>query len=146
MERFKIAYLGLKAIVCPKINSAQGGAMHPRIRLWTAFGALVLGCILGYCYWPSGFGLLAILGSAMLLLPVFFLAVVDVYRARNGQQLPEFMDMNVPPPRPLFTGYLADALDHIANLGASIFGLTLVVGGLVWIGYLLFLLVSTFFT
>lgn len=119
--------------------------MHPRIRLWTAFGALVVGCISGYCYWPAGLGLVAVIASATLFLPVFLLAVVDVYRARNGQRLPEFLEMNMPPPRPLFTGSLADALDQIANLGASIFGIFLVVGGLVSIGYLLFLLVSSFF-
>ena len=119
--------------------------MRPAFRLWIALSALTVGCFLGYYYWPAGVGLLAVLVSGSLLLPIFLLAALDTYRVRKGQRLSEFIEMNLLPPKPLFTGLLADILDQIVHFGASIWGFVLIAGGLGAIGYIFVLLGRYFF-
>ena len=106
-------------------------------RLWS-LPLLLGGCAISYLYWPTALGLVGVLSSLLLFLPLVIVSLNDVRRARNFQSQPAFLEMNLPQPRPLFVGPIADALDRIAGFVGTLEGLGLlvtVVAGVGLFGY-----------
>ncbi len=109
--------------------------MHLGLKRSWPFPLLIGGGIVGYFYWPTAVGFVASMLSLLLFLPLALVSLGDVLRSSKGQPQPAFFEMNLPPPRPLFTGRIANILDSIANTASGLFGLTLVLGGLGLLGY-----------
>ena len=103
-------------------------------RSWP-FPLLVGGVTVGYLYWPTAVGFAATFLSILLFLPLALVSLGDILRANKGQPQPTFFEVNLPPPRPLFTGRIANALDLVAHTASDLFGLALVLGGLGLLGY-----------
>lgn len=76
--------------------------------------------------------------SLFLFLPLVVVSLIDAWRAKHFQSQPAFLEMNLPPPRRLLVGPIADALDRIAGLVGTLEGLGLlitVVAGIGVFGY-----------
>jgi len=104
-------------------------------RLWPS-PLLLAGCVISYLYWPASIALVALLLSLFLFLPLVVVSLNDFRRAKNLQSQPAFLEMNLPPPRRLFVGPIADALDGIAGLVGTLEGLGLLVTVVAGIGVL----------
>jgi len=99
------------------------------------FLLLIGGGIVGYSYWPTTVGFVASMLSLLLFLPLALVSLGDVLRANKGQPQPAFFEMNLRPPRPIFTGRIANFLDSVAHTASGLFGLVFVIGGLGLLGY-----------
>jgi len=108
---------------------------HVLKRLWS-LPLLLGGSAISYQYWPTALGLIALLLSLLLFLPLVIVSLNDVRRAKNSQSQPAFLEMNLRPPRPLFGGPVAGALDRIAGLVGSLEGLGLLVTVVAGVGVL----------
>lgn len=108
--------------------------MHQTLkRLWP-FPLLLGGCVVSYQYWPSAIALVTLMLSLLLFLPLLVVSLKDVWRAKHFQSQPAFLEMNFPPPRPLFIGPIADALDRIAGFVGTLEGLGMLVTVVAGIG------------
>jgi len=103
---------------------------------------LIGGSAVSYQYWPTAVGLAALLLSLLLFLPLVIVSLNDVCRAKNLQSQPAFLETNLPPPRPLFGGPIADTLDRIAGFVGSLEGLGLLITVIAGIGVLGYIGVS----
>jgi len=106
-------------------------------RLWS-LPLLLGGSAVSYQYWPTAIGFVALLLSLLLFLPLVIVSLIDVRRAKNFESQPAFLEMNLPPPRPLFGGPIADAVDQIAGVAGTLEGLGLfvtVIAGVGLLGY-----------
>jgi hypothetical protein len=108
---------------------------HLLKRLWS-LPLLLGGSAVSYQYWPTALGLFALLLSLLLFLPLVIVSLNDIHRAKNLQSQPAFLEINLPPPRPLFGGPIADVLDRIAGFVASLEGLGLLITVIAGIGVL----------
>ncbi|WP_227814066.1 hypothetical protein [Nitrogeniibacter aestuarii] len=100
---------------------------------------LLGGSAVSYQYWPTALGLVALLLSLLLFLPLVIVSLVDVRRAMNLESQPAFLEINFPQLRPLFGGPIADALDRITGFAGTLVGLGLfatVVSGVGLLGYI----------
>ena len=79
-------------------------------------------------------GVIASLVSMLLLLPFMVVSLIDIWRTTNSQRQPAFLEMNVPPPRPLFSGHLANVLDRIVSLVVDLNSLGFIVTIIVGLG------------
>jgi len=104
-------------------------------RLWPS-PLLLAGCAISYLYWPALLAFVALLLSLFLFLPLVIVSLNDVMRAKNSQLQPAFLEMNLPPPRRLFVGPIADALDRIAGFVGTLEGLGLLVTVIAGVGVL----------
>lgn len=108
------------------------------LKLLWSLPLLLGGSAVAYHYWPTPLGFVALLLSLFLFLPLVIVSLNDGRRARNLGSQPAFLEMNLPRPRPLFGGPLADALDGVAGSLGSLEGLALlltVVAGVGLLGY-----------
>lgn len=108
---------------------------HVLKRLWS-LPLLLGGSAVTNQYWPTALGLVALLLSLLLFLPLVIVSLNDVRRAKNLQSQPAFLEINLSPPRPLFGGPIADALDRIAGFVGSLEGLGLLITVIAGIGVL----------
>lgn len=116
--------------------------MHHVIKHLWSLPLLLAGSVLAYQYWPAVLGIVALLLSLFLFLPLVIVSLIDVRRAKNLQSQPTFFEMNIPPPRPLFCGPIAGALDRIAGFGGSLDALGMLVTVIAGIGVLGYVVVS----
>lgn len=84
---------------------------------------LLGGGAISYQYWPTALAFVSLLLSLLLFLPLVVVSLNDAWRAKHCQSQPAFLEMNIPPPRPLFKGPIADALDRIAGFVGTLEGL-----------------------
>ena len=112
-----------------------GDTVHLALKRSWPFPLIIGGGIVGYVYWPTAVGFAATMLSLFLFLPLALVSLGDVLRANKGQPQPTFFEMNLPPPRPLFTGRIANALDSVAHTASGLFGLALLLVGLGLLGY-----------
>lgn len=94
--------------------------MHRTLKLLCPFLLLLAGSAISYRYWHTTLGLVALLLSLLLLLPLVVVSLNDVRRERNLQPQPAFLEMNLKLAptflqRPLFGGPIAEGLDRIAG-------------------------------
>lgn len=114
---------------------------HVLKRLWS-LPLLLGGSAISYQCWPTALGLIALLLSLLLFLPLVIVSLNDVRRAKNLQSQPAFLEMNLPSPRPLFGGPIADALDRIAGFIGSLEALGLLITVVAGFGVLAYVGVS----
>lgn len=131
-----------RSVVLNEFN-VRGFAVYFGLKLLWHFLLLIIGGVIGFVYWPKAVGFVAVLVSLLLLLPLLLVTLGDIWRAKEGQAQPTFFEMNMPPPRPLFTGRIANALDAVAHAASELFGVALVLGGLCLLGYNLVSVVAT---
>ena len=110
---------------------------HVLERLWS-LPLLFFGSAVSYQFLPTALGVVALLFSVFLFLPLVIVSLIDVRRAKSLQSQPAFLEMNMPPPRRLFGGPIASALDRTVALSTSldVLGqLVAVIAGIGALGY-----------